>query len=324
MRVKKEYIILVCIILALSLYLILRNPNRTHYQLPEIPKLVGADVSKIEISKSDSSMVLHKKGDTWYIEPEGYPADSDRVKNMLDVIEKLTVTAMVSKSENYNRYNLGDKNKITVKAWKGDKLMQAFGIGKAASSYRHTFIKLADDERVYHARGNFRSKFDQTVDNLRDKTVLSFDKTEIQEIQITDGQKTMTLARAEVPVEVSTSQEPDAKNPPSKKVETVWQTTEGKKADETKLNRLLTTLSRLKCEKYIDDRKKEDFTNPTFTLQLKGQQEYTLSVFAKSDKEAKNFPAVSSENDYPFLLPKWQADNLMKKPDDLLKKPEKG
>lgn len=323
MKIKKEYSILLAVIIALSLYLTLRNPDRTQYQLPEVPEVDRKDISKIEIAKPDISIVLNKQGGSWHIAPQAYSADTDKVKNMLDVIEKLTLTALVSESKNYDRYNLNDNEKIVVKAWKEDTLRREFEVGKAATSYRHTFVKLAGDDRVYHARGNFRDKFDQTVDNLRDKTVLSFDQTEIREIRITKGEQLMVFGRKQVPVEVTAGKEAEVRSPPSPKAETVWQTAEGKKGDESKLSRLLTTLSNLRCEKYIDDRKKEDFTNPIYALQLKGLQEYTLSIFAKTDKSDKNYPAVSSANDYPFLLSDRQADDIMSNPDEMLQKPDK-
>lgn len=320
MKIKKEYSILLAVIIALSLYLTLRNPDRTQYQLPEVPEVDRKDISKIEIAKPDISIVLNKQGGSWHIAPQAYSADTDKVKNMLDVIEKLTLTALVSESKNYDRYNLNDNEKIVVKAWKEDTLRREFEVGKAATSYRHTFVKLAGDDRVYHARGNFRDKFDQTVDNLRDKIVLSFDQTEIREIRIAKGEQLMVFGRKQVPVEVTAGKEAEVRSPPSPKAETVWQTAEGKKGDESKLSRLLTTLSNLRCEKYIDDRKKEDFTNPIYALQLKGLQEYTLSIFAKTDKSDKNYPAVSSANDYPFLLSDRQADDIMSNPDEMLQK----
>lgn len=300
MKVKKEYAILIAIIIAVSLYLILRNPDRTHYELPKLPHLAKKVISKIEISRQEASIELHKKKNRWHIAPQGYPADTGMVKQMLDIIEKLTLTVLVSDSRNYSRYDLDDNKKITVRAWMGDRLIREFEVGKAAASYRHTFVKIAGDDGVYHAPGNFRGIFDQTVDKLRDKIVLSFDRTEIREIRITTGKQVIAFARTQVPAKVSAG------------VETVWQTAEGKDGDETQLSRLLATLSNLHCVQYIDDQKKEDFTSPIYTLQLKGMQEYTVSIFAKTDKNAETYPAVSSENDYPFLLFDWQADDLMK------------
>jgi hypothetical protein len=52
MKVKKEYLILILIIAALSIYLLIRNSDRTLYQLPELDGLKQSDISKIEISKN--------------------------------------------------------------------------------------------------------------------------------------------------------------------------------------------------------------------------------------------------------------------------------
>ncbi|MBN1841948.1 MAG: DUF4340 domain-containing protein [Deltaproteobacteria bacterium] len=321
MKNKKEYIILAATILALSLYLVSRSPDRTHYQLPKSSKIAKTDISKLEISTPDTSVILEKKDNQWHIAPEGYVADTDRVEQMLEVIEDLTVTALVSESKNYSRFNLDDDNKITVKAWAGDTTARDFEVGKTATSYRHTFVKLVNDDRVYHARGNFRSKFEQTVDKLRDKTVLSFDKSEIQEIRMTKGRQVVAFGRREVQSEVISGQPGDGETPPSPKVETVWQTADGTRANNSKLDRLLTTLSNLKCEKFINDMKKQDFMSPIHTIQLKGVEEHTLSIFAKTRKETENYPAVSSGSDYPFLLPERQVDDLAKDPDEFLKKP---
>jgi hypothetical protein len=202
-------------------------------------------------------------------------------------------------------------------------LAREFEVGKAATSYQHTFVKLAGDDRIYHAQGNFRSKFDQTLDNLRDKTVLSFDLGEIQEIHITKGGDVIAFALTQLPVDIATGEAVEGERSESPKTERVWKTSGGAEGDETQLNRLLSTLSRLQCEAYIEGKKKEDFADPICQVQLKGAKEYTLSIFKTTAKDAKTYPAVSSENDYPFLLPEWQANNLMKKPDELLKKPDK-
>jgi hypothetical protein len=323
MKIKKEYVVLFTLILALAIYLMLRNPDSTHYRLPDVPDIGKTDISKIEIAKPDTTIVLDKKDDTWRIAPEGYRANMDRVRNMLEVLKGLKVTALVSESGNYSRYDLDDHKKITVRAWAGDTVAREFELGKAAPSYQHTFVKLAGDDRIYHARGNFRAKFDQTLENLRDKTVLSFEVKEIHEIQIAKGGEVMAFNLTRAPAEVTTGETVEGKIPESQKAERVWKTAGGAEGDATQLNRLLSTLSSLQCEAYIEGKSKQDFDNPICQVQLKGSKEYTLSIFKKTGKDAKTYPAVSSDNEYPFMLPEWQANNLMKKPDELMKKPDK-
>ncbi len=320
MKVRREYLILVVIILALSLYLVLHKRDTFHYRLPETPRVMGKEITKIQISKQDTDIVLNKKDDAWQIFPQGYPADANQVKNILDAIEKFTLTALVSESKNYDRYHLDNDNKIKVKAWAGDTLKREFEMGRPATTFRHTFVKLNGDHRVYHARGNFRSRFDLTVDSLRDKTVLSFKKGEIQEIGISKGEQTMVFARKQVPVEVTPREEEQAESSQTPAEETIWLTADGKRGDESQLDRMLTTLSNLRCGKYLDDRQKEDLANPIYTIQLTGMGKYSLAVFEKTNENAKDYPATSSENDYPFLLPESQVNNFMKNPGEFLEK----
>ena len=88
MKIKKEQIILAVICLALILYLVLRKQDRTHYQLPEVPKIPQTEITRIEISNPDSSIVMKKRDGDWHIDPQKYLANSAYVKRMLDFIEK--------------------------------------------------------------------------------------------------------------------------------------------------------------------------------------------------------------------------------------------
>jgi hypothetical protein len=322
MKVKKEYIILILIIAGLSAYLLMRSSDRTLYQLPQIAGLEQKQITKIEISKEGQSIVLNKKDDKWYLDPPGYLVDANRVNDMLNVFATLALTALVSESEDYVRYDLHAGEKITVKAWQDDSLKRNFDIGKAASSFRHTFVKLNDDSRVFHARDNFRGKFDLTEDNLRDKSVLSFKITDIQEIQIDKDQTSLKLARAQIPVELAKSAQEKSENSVPEAMRPVWQGPDGKQADAISLNRLLTTLSKLSCDAYITDRKKDAFSDPIYKVKLKGIQDFQLDIFAKLETDDQNYPAVSSANDYPFFLSDSKVQKITINPEEMLKKPE--
>jgi hypothetical protein len=144
--------------------------------------------------------------------------------------------------------------------------------------------------------------------------VLSFEQNDIREVYISKDESKIVISQKEIPVTGVEGEEKGvkAKSSPTKKTERIWQTAENKKLDESKVKRLLSSLSKLDCEKYISDSKKEDFKNPDYFIRLKGADEYSISIFAKTDKDknAKNHPAISSENDYPFLLSDSLVDNV--------------
>lgn len=332
MKSKKEYVILGGIIVLLVLYLVLHKTNRTYYELPKLPELKKADITSIKIVKKDATIELKKKDDKWMILPENYPADTAKIDAMLDVISGLTLTAMVSESSNYGLYDLDNDHKVDVQAMEGDKQARAFDIGKTAPSYQHTFIKLPDDKRIYHARENFRSKFDLTTDVLRDLTVLSFDKSQIQQIEISQKDKEpLVLSLKQEPVEVTAKPEeasaekqeakeekpvaakeekkPDKQAPPKM----VWQDASGKPAKEADVNELLESMSKLKCKKFIAGKTKNDFTSPICTIKFQGPKTYELSIFEKINKEDNTYPAISSDSDYPFEIMQFKVDDITKK-----------
>jgi hypothetical protein len=321
MKIKKEYLVLGILIIVLSLYLLLRKADRSHYRLPNLPQVSTSEITRVEISKPDGKILLEKKEGQWRISPEGYPVDPFKIKGILDTIGNLTLTTLISESKSYERYDLQKQKRIGVKAWSGDELRREFDVGKIAPSFSHTFVKIAGDERVYHAQENFRGKFDQTVENLRDRAVLRFEQEEIQKLDITRGKDSLNLTRKSLPVKVTTSPGDETQDKEPHRTEPMWQTPEGKGVDEAKLKRLLATLSRLNCSAYIEGRKKGDFRDPVYTIQLRGAKAYSLSIFEKTKKEDKTRPAVSSDNAFPFLLSDSQANRIMISPEGLLKKP---
>lgn len=239
---------------------------------------------------------------------------------MLGIIENLTLTAMVSESRDYTRYQLDDEHKITVTAYIGEALTREFDVGKVAPSYRHTFVRLKGDDLVYHARENFRRTFDLGMDDLRDKQVLAFDKEEIREIRIAKNGRSMVCTRSAT--SVTASQEPSVKSSPPRE-EVIWQSAEGERCDEKTLTRLLSMLSNLRCERYIDNKEKKDLIDPLYTIEMMGAKDYILSIFPKGEDDEKGYAATTSENNYPFLLPEGRVKSIMKAPEEMLEKPEK-
>jgi len=317
MKRYKTNIILIALIIVLSLYVFMHKKDKTNYKLPEIPNIEKTEITKLEISAINSDITLKKKSGNWYIDPEGYPADKDKVNRMLDSLKGIKVTALVSQLKNYNLYDLNDEKKITIKAWNKDKLKRLCEIGKTALSYRHTFIKLEKDGPVYHAEGDFRSGFDLTKDKLRDTLVLSFGKNEISTINIDKGNANIALALKDVENEEQKNNE-QKEDVEHKSTTKVWQTDDGKICIKLKIDELLGKLSGLKCKQYIENKNKDDFKDPIFTIILKGIKENKLSIFPMQGEGATEYPCISSATEYPFFLTKYQAENIMMDPGEIV------
>ena len=310
MNIKKEYLILGLIIAALAGYLYLRSSDRTQYTLPAVPALSAADITQVQITGGGQTQTLTRKDGRWVLEPQGFSADPKRVNEMLETLAGLALTALVAESKNYSLYELDPDHRVNVKAWQGDQLKRDIDVGKAAPSFRHTFVKIAGDDRVFHARDNFRFRFESGLEDLRDKTVLAFNRQDLQEIHITQAGASVTLTRAPAKAEAP------AAHPPTPQA---WQGADGRPANASGVEMLLAELVDLQCQAFIDNRDKTGFGPPIYSILLKGHQDHTLSIFASAGKDEPAHPAVSSISDYPFQLSTDQVQRIMKNHEELLK-----
>jgi len=314
MKLKKELLILVLVIVVLAGYLMLRGRESSRLELPQPSQLESKKIDRIVITTSEAVIELVKKDEKWSLQPQGFPADPTQVTNMLNAIADLKLTALVSESGNYERYNLDDANKIVVQAFSGSEEMRKFNVGQVAPTFRHTFVKLTDDPNVYHAQGSFKNNFDQTVESLRDKIVLTFDKSAITAIEIQRGEQAVKITKNAIE---PTEAEKDAEA--TKKSEPQWQIEGGDTVDQAELERFMTSMSRLQCEGFLNEKTKEDFQSPRWIVAFKGTDNtYTFSLFEKYNEDDYTYPALSSTSPYVFTLPKSRIETFEKQLDTLM------
>jgi hypothetical protein len=320
MKMKKEYAILLVVIVALGLYLGLRSRDRTTFNLPVLDALDSNSIDRILIGRQDGSIELAKKDNQWLIEPQGYKADAVTVKNMLNAAADMQITTLAAESESYDRYDLNPEKRIQVKLYAEGKIRRQWDIGRPAPTQQHTFVRLEGDPKVYYARGSLSHTFNQSSEALRDKTVLTFERDVIDTVEIRKGERFVTLAkiqptapeRKEVGQESKTETPPPPSNPE-------WQTADGRKVDPMAVGQLLGLVAQLKCDAYLDS--PAEPRGPAWTLAFKaGQENYTLTVRPKAEGENR-IQAASSGSPYAFWLSEQRVKTFEKQIDQLLAKP---
>ncbi len=321
MKLKKEYLILFGVIAVLFVFLLSGRKNKMSYRVPDLERVNEENITKIEISSEGDTIILSGKDSRWTILPQEYLADSDKVSSMLDIIANLTLTELAAEKKDYQRYELDEEKRISVNAYSGDEIVRSFDVGKVSSTYRHTFVKVGENPRVYFARESFRSTFEMDRADLRDKTVMSFDRNEITGILIEQEDSTLHFSKTMMPVEAPSPQ--TAEEPAIQPAEGLqaWQTKDGAKGSKTDLDSILSQLADLECESFIEDKSKDDFADPIYSVTITGGKDYSLRIYAKNEDDDK-YPAVTSETPYVVFLTSWKAENIMKKADVLVEKEE--
>jgi hypothetical protein len=292
---KTQYSILILLIIGLGIFLWRDKADHVQYQLPSIDPVPTSTISQITLTQGDDSLVVRKDDGQWTIPPRGYPASQGQVERILKALSDLQLTALVSESKHYERYDLDAQQAIEVTARGQDTLLRRFSVGKAASNYQSTYVRLPDDPNVYLAKSNLRSALDVDVTSLQDKTVLSFAPDHIQDmkIQTTNGTAHFTLQ--------TNSQDANG---------TRWVTAQNHDANATLINKLTTQLSGLKCAQYIDDKEKDDFASPKIWISLHGENDHELQLFAQDGVETKELAGISSDNPFPFRLSAYNSKQI--------------
>ncbi|MBA3011852.1 MAG: DUF4340 domain-containing protein [Proteobacteria bacterium] len=299
---KKEYILLAVLILALSAYLVFKKDNQRNYTLPQPVSIEKGKIDRMVISQKKApdglTIELKKDKDAWAVTDKNFTADMTAVNNMLDVARDLRLSALISESADLIRYELDEARAVGVIVASGKETLLEFKIGKTAPSGNHTFVMLAGDTRIYQADGSFRNAFDTTVDALRDKRVLTFKEEAINRI---------TLEKGGVSKVLSAVQTPDGKEKPS----VSWRFEDKTLPDGEALTNLLSSLSFLACESFSDKFSKQDLEKnpPTCKITLENETPIVLNLFDRDNGET--LFGTSSASPYAFILESYKGKDIL-------------
>ena len=310
---KKEYLILAVVILALSVYLVVKKDNLQNYTLPEPMKIEQGEINKILITRKNITVELVRKNEIWVMSDKKFTADMTKINELLDVIRNLKVSGLISESTDTIRYELDEPQAIDVKVFKDKEPLLSFKIGKTAPSGNHTFIMLAGDTKIYQADKNFQTKFNTSVDTLRDKQVLTFKQAAIEQISLVKDGVTKNLTRAPAPASASAS----ASAKDDKETDVSWKFEDGTTPDKEALTNLLSSLSFLKCERFSDSLSKEELEklSPLCKITIKDTPPIVLNIFDKKDGDS--MVATSSMTPYPFVLESYKGKDILSYVDQL-------
>lgn len=319
---KKEYMILMILIIGLSAYLGLKKDDQIHYELPTIPKVDTARIDRVEISKADRLVVLNKADEGWTVTDKNFPANPDDIDQMLGTVKEMKLSALVSETKDLARYELDDTNAVKIKALAGNTVLRSFVIGKTAASYNHTFVYLDDTDRtVYQANGNFKSHFDKEAADFRDKRVLGFDPDSIKKVTLEKQGQIITLVK-EQPLNKTDQQQNETQTDltPEKSAtkEVTWKNEDGSVVDQKTIADLLSSLSALECQAFIDDDKADRLKEiePSCKILLENDRTFVLSLFTKNDNQ--NVEGSCSYTPYAFTLTSYKAEDIVSYTDKLL------
>ena len=287
MKIRKEFIILVAAAAALVLFLIIKPGDKINYKLPDITKLEKSEISSLEIVSSSRIIRMEKEDETWVIKPEGFIAETSQVDKILDFIINLRAVDLISEAGLYERYELDEETRITLKGYSNGSLIREFHTGKVSDNYSYTYFLLPNDQNIYSTRDNIRSTINKDKDGFRDKTVLASNRNDITELAFSGNDIDITYRKTE---------------------DETWKTDTGETVDAAQISDLLSRLSSLKCSSWLNETPQTERTPEGYNIAITGVIKQTLTIYGKTDE---GYPAVSSDSDFPFILPVYTSERIL-------------
>jgi Domain of unknown function (DUF4340) len=148
----------------------------------------GDDIAKIDLKYPDRELVLERKaGEPWMItKPLGTQADQTAASNLARAIAQCEITKTVEeKAENLAPFGL-DKPQVTVTVTDTrGKTLPGLQVGKLTPVGFSAYLKYTDKPVIMLTSSAFPSGMNKTVDQMRDRELMSFKVDDVQTLVIT-------------------------------------------------------------------------------------------------------------------------------------------
>lgn len=199
MKIGKQLIIPVTIILILGLYLGINSTGKMYYKVPAFDPIDEEEINIIGIEGLTGSIKLYLDDGAWRFSSDDLRAEPSKVAEMISFLVDPEFIDMVSDTGNYQNYGLADGEYITVGAWtddkgEGDPDRELF-IGNINTTGSFTFIRRPDNASVFTVSGDVKGLFDVTENDLLDKRILNIDIPEIDKIVLSFSDSTYILEK---------------------------------------------------------------------------------------------------------------------------------
>ena len=148
-------------------------------------------------SESGDTSALKKDKDGWHlVEPVAAPAADAEVAGITSALSQVEIVRAVDdKPANLNDYGLGaPRIEIDFKT-AGDKDFRRLYLGQKSPTGGNLFAKRNAEARVFLIPAFQEQTFNRKTFDLRDKTVLRFDRDKVDHIEIDAAGKTLELAK---------------------------------------------------------------------------------------------------------------------------------
>ena len=176
------------------------QPSATSTVTATSPKLMDipeAQIEGIDLKKKDgSALTLQRQNGKWTITaPEALPADQDSVNGVASSLSPVTADSVVEdKPADLNKYGLNAPSlTVTIHEKNGKSDQLVFGDDVPAGSL--VYARTGSGPRIYTVASSVKTSLDKSLNDLRDKRLLTFDQNQLTGIEIVSGKTDVAFGK---------------------------------------------------------------------------------------------------------------------------------
>ncbi|MEQ1757761.1 MAG: DUF4340 domain-containing protein [Vicinamibacterales bacterium] len=156
------------------------------------------DIEELQITIADGgTSTLKKIDDRWQIvDPVQAEADNSEINNMASSLASLDVQRVVDETPaDLAPFGLSAPHLEVAFRLKGQTAFQRLQIGEKTPTGGDVYVKRPDEKRVFLVSSYVDDTFKRTTFDLRDKTLLRFDRDKLTGLELTNASGTMQFER---------------------------------------------------------------------------------------------------------------------------------
>lgn len=180
----------VLVVLGGVAYWFQKNPTKPESTTPAAPKVLTLNEDQIEgikLTRTGADLIeLQKIDGKWVIAvPDMVAADQDAVKTLVSAVASVTADRLIDEKpgdlKGFGLATPAGEVDITLRGGAVNKIL----LGGETPSGSDTYIKLEGKPAVYTVLSSVKSNFDKSVNDLRDKRLLTFNSDKVTSISVT-------------------------------------------------------------------------------------------------------------------------------------------
>jgi hypothetical protein len=154
------------------------------------------DEVKVSSSAGDATTVKKENGAWQIVQPAAAKADDNEVNGITSALSSVEVVRVVDENpSNLNDYGLSNPRiEVDFKST-GDKDFKKLLIGEKSPTGADLFAKRSGEKKVFLIPAFQESTFDKKTFDLRDKTLIKFDRDKVDAVDVVADGKTLDFAK---------------------------------------------------------------------------------------------------------------------------------